>query len=366
MRVLILSANTGGGYSSTAQAIAEQMEKIGMEYEITDALALISESTLGLVGIGNSASDKRFSGFFRRIFQIEEKHTPQFLYEQCAKGADALAEKLAGGQYDAIVCVHIFAAMMLTEARVRTPNSIPSYFVATDYTATPGVSEIQMDAYFVPHRLLHADFIRCLIPADRMFATGIPVRRAFFEELDRAEARAALHLPREGKMVLIGSGSMGRGRLEKNALLFKEQLPDDAFLVVLCGHNQKVYDALQAHADEQMIVLGYTDRVAEFMSAADLYVTKSGGLSASEAIAKQLPMLLIDAESGYENRNYRFLIRAGVAEGAKTWKAGAQKVAQLLSDSKAMEAQKQAMQSFGLQNAAEAVCRQLLKGYRTE
>ena len=296
------------------------------------------------------------------VYRYEEKHSVRFVYGRCAKGADALAKKLENGGYDAIVCVQIFAGMMLSEVRKRYGSKIPAYFVAPDYTSSPGVSELKMDGYFVPHRLLFADFVRSMIPADKMAATGIPVRSAFYKEMDKGEMRRMLNLPEEGKMVLFGCGSMGYGKLEKAALLLRKKLPQDAYLVVLCGKNEKAYETLIPFASQKFFVVGFTDYIVEYMSAADLYITKPGAQTTGEAIAKRLPMVFINAVPGYESHNFDFLIRQGVATGAKNWNEVARLACNALQKPEILENKIKAMDKFAVPNAAETICRYIQKG----
>ncbi len=362
MRVLILSANTGRGFSSATQAIAEQMEKLNMEYEVADALTFISDTASDFVSRWRTKIYKHFPRIFGLIYRYEEKHPPHFIYERCAKGAAALAQKINEGAFDAVVCVQLFAGMMLTEARRRYDVKVPSYFVAPDYTCSAGISEIQLDHCFVPHRLLFGSFIRSMVPADKMTATGIPVRAAFYEKTDKAEARKMLGLPETGKMVLLGCGSMGYGHLEKSALLLRKKLPQDAFLVVLCSNNLKAYDTLKPCESDRMFVVGFTDSIAEYMSAADLYITKPGAQTTGEAMAKRLPMVFIHAIPGYESHNFDFLIRQGVATGAKNWKGVAELACKALANPNIIEDQLQAMDKFATPNAAEQICRAIQKG----
>lgn len=362
MRVLILSANTGGGHNSTAAAIAEQFEQMSVECEIADTLAFISEKFSELISRGHSYVYRRLPRLFGFGYRFEEKHTPRFIYEQCARGADALQEKLQAGGYDAVICVHVFAGLMMTEIRHKFHNLMPSYFVATDYTCSPGLAEMQLDGYFIPHRMLLGNFVRYgFIPVDKLVVTGIPVRREFCEHMDAKEARRALDLPEEGRIVLLSCGSMGCGKLEKSAMMLYRGMPKDSTLVVLCGKNEKTYEALAPHACENLRVLQFTDQIATYMSAADLYLTKPGGLTTSEAIAKGLPMLLIDAVPGLETRNFNFLIANGVADGTRSWRQLVTLVQRCLTDSAVLEAQREAMKSFTVTNAAELVCKHVVK-----
>ena len=360
MKILILSANTGGGHNSTALAIGEAVAKRGISYEIADTLAFISKKASDFISWGHSYVYRKLPHLFGIGYRYEERHSARFLYKQCAKGADALSESLRDGHFDAVVCTHVFSGLMMTEVRRKYQVSLPTYFIATDYTCSPGVSEMHLDGYFIPHRMLRAEFIRCGVPADRLHACGIPVRAEFYETDDRVLIRRALKLPVNKKILLLACGSMGCGRLEKHALRLCGQLPEDTALVVLCGTNGQLYQRLLPHASERFRVLRFTERVEMYMAAADAYVTKPGGLTTTEAIAKRLPMLLVDAVPGLETRNFDFLIGRGVACGTKRWSEIPELADRLLWDEGLRQAQIKAMASFGGQTAAQDVCARLL------
>lgn len=360
MRVLILSANTGGGHNSTARALAQQLEKLNVECKVADTLAYISEKVSDFISRGHSYVYRKFPKLFGVGYRFEEKHPELFIYDQCAKGAEALHQEIMEQSYDAVLCVHVFSGVMMTEVRKRYANPTPFYFVATDYTASPGVTEMQADAYFIPHRMLLGEFVRGGVRADKMFATGIPVRSDFYTIEDKTEARRALGLPEEGQMVLLSCGSMGCGKLDKSALYLLEHLNKNAYLVVLCGSNRKTYEELAPYASQRLFIVSFTDRVPQYMSAADLYITKPGGLTTSEAIVKQVPMIFIDAVPGCETRNFDFLVRSGVACGAKNWRQVVSQTNQALQKPEILEQQRKNMKAFSPQNAAELICRRVV------
>ena len=109
MRVLILSANTGGGHNSVASALSEYFEKVGVTAETADTLKFISEKASDFISWGHSYVYRKLPRLFGLGYRFEERHSPRFIYEQCAKGADALASYLEENKYDAIVCVQLVA-----------------------------------------------------------------------------------------------------------------------------------------------------------------------------------------------------------------------------------------------------------------
>ena len=360
MRVLILSANTGGGHNSSAAALSEYFEKAGVRSETVDALRLISEKASDFISKGHSYVYRKLPRLFGLGYRFEEKHSSHFIYAQCAKGADALQQKLERDRYDAVVCVHVFAGMMMTELRKRYGARLPAFFVATDYTCSPGVSALDADGFFIPHRMLLGEFIRSGISADKLFATGIPVRRSFYENEDRVLMRRALKLPERSKVVLFCCGSMGCGNIEQTARLLSKSLPKGAVLVVICGNNQKAYEELIAAPCDNIRTVGFTEHMSFYMSSADLYVTKPGGLTTTEAIVKRLPMVIFDAVPGLESRNFHFLITSGVAVGVKSKRQMVTTLQSVLEDDMGTERQLRAMEEFQAGNAAEQICRHVM------
>ncbi|MBU0549258.1 MAG: glycosyltransferase, partial [Candidatus Omnitrophica bacterium] len=81
--------------------------------------------------------------------------------------------------------------------------------------------------------------------------------------------------------------------------------------IVTCGNNKKVYSRLkkkQKHYKKKMLLLSYAHNMEELMSAADLIITKPGGITCAEALSKGLPMLIVSPIPGQEANNTSFLV----------------------------------------------------------
>ena len=106
---------------------------------------------------------------------------------------------------------------------------------------------------------------------------------------------------------------MGFGRMEESVQLLDKMNLDMQFVIV-CGSNRSIYDKLIAmNLRKKALILGYVDNVHNLMDAADIIVTKPGGLTTTEALVKQLPMILFDPIPGHEERNIEFFLNNGVA-----------------------------------------------------
>lgn len=332
MRILLLSCNTGGGHNSAASAIRAHLDERGIECDIHDALLFVSKAHAEILSKGHFFMYRHFPKLFGIGYRFEENHPPRFLYKQMALGAKKFAAFLEKNTYDAIICTHIFGNMLVTEARRKYGVTTPHYVVTTDYAMHPGTDMVDASRFFVAAEAVRHALIDAGIPADRVVASGIPVSPDFLKSVDKIEMRKRMGLPENGKMVLLFSGSIGCGKLNRIAPELVRRLPSNCTLTVLCGHNKRMYRLLQSHDNPRLTVIGYTTRVAEYMAAADLCITKPGGLSTTEMLAIGLPMVLMLSVPGCETRNLHFFQNLGVAVGTDNWNEALQLTVDLIED----------------------------------
>ena len=322
----MLSCNTGEGHNSTAGAIREVLESRGVECEIVDVLGtcispkfskFICNWHTRIYKYAPKLWDASYRASDRLQLEMVQSLDPEerkSIRDMQVLGAKKLRAMIEEGNYDAVVCVHVFSGMMMSEVRAEGVR-IPCYFVATDYTCSPLVDQCDADAYLIPAADLAEEFVMDSLPREKLVPTGIPTRQEFYSAVAREAARAELGLPAEGLVVLMMCGSMGCGPMKKIAKKLTERLPQGTTLVAFCGRNEKLLEDLQELEAPNLRPMGYTTRIPLYMDAADMIVTKPGGLSSTEAANKHLPMVLINAVGGCEDRNYRYFLTHGYALG---------------------------------------------------
>lgn len=332
MRLLVLSCNTGGGHNSAASAIRTHFMHRGIDCDVFDALAFVSKFHSWVFSKGHSFIYRHMPRLFGVGYRFEEKHPPRFLYRQMALGAKKIYDFLSENAYDAVVCTHIFGNMLMTEVRRKFGVTIPHYVVTTDYTIHPGTDMVDASRYFIAAESLRQLFLDVGIPDGRIIASGIPVSPDFIAVKDKAVARKRLGLSNSDKIILLFSGSIGCGKLNRIAAQLEGCLPQDCMLIVLCGHNERMHRRMRRRCGSRTIVLGYTDHVAEYMAAADLCIAKPGGLSTTEMLAMKLPMILLHTVPGCESRNLDFFRSRGVAIGTDRWTEAVQMTLDCIGD----------------------------------
>lgn len=360
MRILMLSANTGEGHNSTAKAIIDALQTQGADCDLIDCLSFFSP---------------RFSKFICNWHTRLYKYAPKLVdagydllertgsYQEDGVPArelfrlsvQKLWQLLQENQYSAVVCVHVFAGLMMTQLRKDFLCAVPCYFVATDYTCSPTVELCHMDGYFIPHKALEEEFVRAGLPRQRLLPCGIPVRSVFYQCQEMPQARKQLALPESGCIVLLMCGSMGCGPMRKLAKALLQQLPAGAVLVAVCGNNEKLKESLLGIQAPNLQVLGYTDQISTYMDAADIVVTKPGGLSSTEAANKHVPTVLINVVGGCESRNFDFFLANGFATGSDDVQQVTRQTVQLAANPRRREQMRQLLAEHFCTNSAQTI-----------
>ena len=324
MRCLILSCNTGAGHNSCAKAVRDTVLARGDECDIEDALRFISCRASKVISGGHVGAYRHMPKLFGKGYSYTERHRNMFkedtvLYHYFTKASEGIYDLILTGRYDAVLCTHPFAALILTDVLKVHNLPVLTAFLATDFTCSPTVEQSDLDLYFIPDVSLTDEFVGYGIPRERIFASGIPIRKMFFQKTDMEEAKLAFGIPKEHRHLLMMCGSMGAGPMKKIAAAIAEKLSHVQELTVVCGTNKKLFEQLsEQYADTQNVhVLGFVEDMSLLMDSADLYLTKPGGISVTEASVKTLPMVFIDAVAGCEEYNLRFYLSVGGAATEK-------------------------------------------------
>ena len=325
MKTLILSCNTGEGHNACACAIQEYYDSMQEQCIIKDALAFVSEEISKLVAKGHILIYRKLSPVFGWGYEYAQNHPETFdedsgIYHFFARGTESLYQYIGENGFEQIICTHPFAALMVTELRRRCNLCVDTAFVATDYTCCPGVNCSDLDIYFIPDALLTREFADSGIPESKLVPSGIPIRQAFYERTDPEIARTEFQIPAHNRHIVMASGSMGCGPLEELSEEIAPRLGECTDVTIVCGTNEKLLSSMEAlHRENPRVhVRGFVKDMPLLLDSADVYVTKPGGLSVTEAQAKGLFMVLVNAVGGCESYNLNHLLTSGKAVTADT------------------------------------------------
>lgn len=363
MKTLILSCNTGEGHNSCARAIKEYYNEKGEVCDIEDSLRFVSQKISNIFSKWHVRIYRYAPKLFDRGYIFLEDHPGasgdrSALHKLFAAGSRKLADFIREGGYDNVICTHTISSTILTDAMRRHGLSLrASSLLVTDYTCHPMANESGLDLCFMPDVSLADEFVSRGVPRDKLVPSGIPVRHMFFSDTEKAKAKETLGIPRECRHLLVMCGSMGCGPIHALARDIVNKMPKNAFMTVICGTNKKLFAELSEEyaGIPNVRVLGFTGEIGTLMDSADLYLTKPGGISTTEAAVKRLPMVFVNAVAGCEDGNLAFFVAHGGAVTDDDLGILADKCVSLLSDGAALDEMSQNLGALGFGDASAVI-----------
>lgn len=325
MKVLILSITAGEGHNSTAKAVKDCLDERGIDSRILDTYDYISPVLGETVSRGYLLSTEISPKTYRRVYRLgerKEKNSSPHSVMNITNSilAMKLKEYISEYQPNCIVCTHIFSAMIINALKMKGKlQNIFSIGIVTDFTIHPFWPDLDyIDGIVTASELLENEARRKGMDVTKLLPFGIPIKPKFSHTIDKTEARRQLGIHEDKYTVLLMGGSMGFGHLDSN-LRELCSLDLDFQVLSVCGNNKRkkhIIDELLAEGALKKPVynFGFVDNVDVMMDAADCIITKPGGLTTSEALAKGLPMIIINPIPGQEERNAEFLLNNGLAQ----------------------------------------------------
>lgn len=317
MDALILTCSTGGGHNAAAYAVKEELIRRGERVTLLNPYGLYSKKLEKGIDRSYVSLVQNSPYCFGMLYQLGELyrklpfHSP--VYWLNGKMAGVMEEYLRKHHFDIIIMTHIFPAQIMAQMKARGIKLPKTVLIATDYVCIPFSEETDCDIYIIPSERLTNEFERKGIPEKRIYPLGIPVRSAFTCQVSKKITRKRLGIKNSDKFVLISGGSIGAGKLEKVIKILYERCSADIKIAVICGSNEKLYSRLLKKYGSRIRIIQKTDRMADYMRACDIYLTKPGGLSSTEAAVMGTVLVHLPAIPGCETKNAEFFHENGMS-----------------------------------------------------
>lgn len=263
----------------------------------------------------------------------------------------------------AVVCTHFLPMAPLAHLARRDKLGAPLYCVVTDFGAHPVWVFKGVTGYFVASAEGREDLAEWGVPWETIWVTGIPVDLRFASKVSKPEARAALGLQPKRPVVLVMGGGNGVGPLYEMAERLL-RIPSHPQVAVIAGRNEKQLEKLQELERDHsgsLKAIGFTDQIDLWLDAADVNVTKAGGLTSSESLAKQVPMVIYRPTPGQEDRNSQALTTVGAALRAGTLDHVEEAVDRILTRRTLARSMREACKFLGRPNAAVDIAREVMR-----
>lgn len=317
--ILIFYGSYGGGHLSAAKSIKAYFEKNHSDCTVTmvDCIEYINKYV-------NKVSTSAYKELAKKA-----PFAWKLVYKDSRNGALAkisttsnkvMAHKLFGLiseiSPDIIISTHPFSSQMCGYLKKKEKMSVPVATILTDYKIHEQWLEFSeyLEYFFVSNEQMKSDMIKKGIDKSKIFVTGIPVSERFLQEYDREKVCESFGLNPENEVVLFfAGGEFGLGR-KTTVIMLKAliRLFSKLQVVAVSGKNPKMNAKFKeivstTDSSERIKILEFTDKVPELMSISKFVITKPGGLTITESLASDLPILIINPIPGQEEENAEFL-----------------------------------------------------------
>ncbi|MBO4412527.1 MAG: hypothetical protein J5779_00735 [Clostridia bacterium] len=326
MKVLILSSSAGNGHNSTANKIKNKIleSEKDTEIEIIDVYkSFDSKLKSWAMSDGYLFACNHFVKIYNHFFKKSEKNDITTKDSNSANKdtysfLTGLLNKIYTYKPDIIISTYIFCTVGLYN--LKRYYNIPAkiYCMTLDYGISPYWESANcVDKMFVTGDYMLQPFMDKGYTKDQLVACGIPVGEQFSVNLDKTETQKELNLKTDLLTVLVmKSGFFGI----KDAKLIKEfeKVQTPLQVIFINGRNKKAENHMgklikKANSKHTYVNIGFTNQIDKYMSASDLVLTKGGGLTTTECLNKNCPMLIIDNLPQQEIYNKQYLVENGCA-----------------------------------------------------
>lgn len=310
-KILILSASTGHGHNEAAKSLKNELEATGYDVGIVEPLKEDGRVMDMLIDDGYNILARKLPKMYGKLYKITS-------HKFVNKGvitffnmtlSSTIYQLIQQQKPDLLIITHPLLVNVVSFLRASRRIDLPFIAVVTDYMAHQFYVNKYVDAYIVGSNYTKDTLTEKGVIENKIFTYGIPIRKEF---------RKPRNVSRDKMFtILLMGGGMGISYIKKclRTILDNEH---SFSIFVVCGNNHKLKRELEEkYADEingnKVQIYGFTSHIAELMDQSDVIVTKPGGLTVTEAINKNIPIIIPFFIPGQEEENTEILLKAGVA-----------------------------------------------------
>jgi processive 1,2-diacylglycerol beta-glucosyltransferase len=318
-RILLLYITEISGHHSASIALENALKRVSFDLEILNINAFRYTNP-----IAEKIANKLYMAVIKKAPKIWD-----YLYDNAnvlrkinsikenvhSMNSPKLAKLFNTFKPDIIACTQAYPCGMVADYKKINQFAVPLVAVLTDYVPHSYWIYDTINTYIVPSDEVKQRMVRKGVSADKIKTFGIPFDPKFNDPIDRNKVRQSLGLDLRAPTLLIMGGGHGLGPMDK-VLKELDNVDKNFQGIVVTGSNKKLYESLKRKIGllkKKIVLFGYADNVNELMSISDIIITKPGGITTSEALAKKLPMLILNPLPGQEANNTAYLTQQNAA-----------------------------------------------------
>ena len=372
-KIMIFYGSYGGGHLSAAKAIKEYIEKkyADTEIQMIDCIEYVNKYLNKITTKAYSDMAKVAPKAWGYIYKKSESGiVGKFSIDINKLMAIKLHKLLREFNPDYVISTHPFSSFMCAYLKKKGKCNFKLSTIMTDFA--PHDQWLMypkfVDLFFVAHNGMKDALISKGIDENKINVSGIPLSAKFIEEHNDEDTLKKFSLEKSKKTILFfGGGKMGLGK-SRTLEILKILASDfkDFQVVAISGQNKDMYKNFKeivenTNREDSIKILEFTDKVPDLMSISNVVITKPGGLTTTESLASNLPMIIINPIPGQEEENAEFLENNGVGIWLKKNDNIKDKLVDILSDSNKLCEMKDNTKKLAKPHSTENICKKIFE-----
>jgi UDP-N-acetylglucosamine:LPS N-acetylglucosamine transferase len=366
-KILVIYATAGIGHKKAAMAVKkayDEMNLPGVEVTLIDALDYTNNFFRWSYLQAYLLMVNKLPTFWGLSYYLTDIPLVDLFVSYIRRISNSINSKklvnyILDTKPDVIISTHFFASEVIADLKQKSLMLSRLVTVVTDYRLHAWWVCEGTDAYIVASEDTRCDLEGRKVDPAKIKVMGIPIEPVFSKQLDRPKIFKETGLRDDLFTVLVIGGGFGVGPIEGIVKVIA-QIPKELQTIVVCGHNEELVRRIQSLKDEyklNMKVLGFIDNVYEYMDISDILISKSGGITVSESLAKEIPLVVISPILGQETGNCAFLVRNNAAIKVRGLEDLKPALENIISDPIKLDKMKEDIRKIGKPRAAYDVAR---------
>ncbi len=313
-KIIIFSVSFGNGHNQVSKVLQKHLKTRDFDVEIIDTFDAINKFFHKIVLDSYLRLLRYRPSVWGKLYQYSEEHPNSiFLKQFNAFLTNKLYQILNEKQANVIITTHPIATTLLANVIRKKHISVKLYALLTDFAVHPMSIHNEVDGYFIAsdHLRYYANVYK--LNSNSFYSTGIPTPKEEVFHYSKQELRKRLHLDEQMKTVLVAGGGVGLAKFNK-ILSGLEAFSETLQIICVTGENKRAKAKIERFKSKHKVrILGFTNLFMEYLKASDVIISKAGGVTMSEALVCETPVLIFQPLPGQEEQNSQFLMNYGAA-----------------------------------------------------
>ncbi|GGI38795.1 diglucosyl diacylglycerol synthase [Mammaliicoccus stepanovicii] len=360
-KLLIITGSFGNGHLQVTNSIVNQFAEMNLDHLNVIEHDLFLEAHPIMTSIAKHwyiNSFKHFRNMYKFFYYSRPEQIDKCFYKYY--GLNKLLNLLIKEKPDLILLT--FPTPVVSVLTEQFNLNIPIATVMTDYRLHKNWVTPYSNRYYVATEDLKEEFKSIGVENEAIKVTGIPISKQFEEPVDRYHWLTKHKLDPNKKVILMSAGAFGVSSGFASMINKIDIHAKDSQVVMICGNNKSLKSELTQHFknNKNVLILGYTNNMNEWMAASQLMITKPGGITISEAFSRKVPLIFLNPAPGQELENAEYFALKGYGKVANTPEEATKLVISIVNQPNELKKMTNLLEENYIKKPTETICNDLL------